>query len=56
MVKALAIALESIGICAIIGGIIFEAQVQAPTGFIIITVGSALIAFGGMLWAKILKR
>jgi len=55
MVRTLAIALESVGICAIIGGIIFETQVHAPIGFVIITGGSVLVAAGGLLYAKIYR-
>ncbi|GAI86582.1 unnamed protein product [marine sediment metagenome] len=55
MVRTLAIALEAVGVCAIIGGIVFEMQVQAPIGFVIITGGSVLVAAGGLLYAKIYR-
>ncbi len=54
--RTLAIALESVGICAIIGGIVFEAQTHAPVGFIIIASGSVLIAGGSLIWAKLVRR
>jgi len=55
MIRTLAIALESVGISAIIGGIVFESQAHAPIGFVIITGGSVLIAAGGLIYAKIYK-
>jgi len=55
MIRTLAIALETIGTCAILGGIVFETQAQAPVGFIIITGGSLLIAAGALLYTKIYK-
>ena len=56
MVRTLAIALEAVGISAIIGGIVFEVQVQADIGFVIITGGAVFIAAGGLLYAKIFRR
>jgi len=54
--KLLAIALEAVGISAVTLGIAIEATMHAQIGFVIITTGSALIASGGLLWAKIIKR
>jgi len=54
--KNLAIALESVGIVAIIIGIAIEAVMHADIGFIAITGGSVIIAAGGLLWAKLIKR
>ncbi|HUS04457.1 MAG TPA: histidine kinase [Dehalococcoidia bacterium] len=56
MVRILAIALETVGICAIIGGLVFEAQVHAQIGLIVISGGAALIAIGALLYAKIYKN
>lgn len=54
--RHLAIALEAIGVVAIIAGITIEATMQADIGFIVITGGSVLIAAGGLLWSKLIKR
>lgn len=54
--KTLAIALESVGISAIIGGIVIEVILRAPIGFIIITTGSLIVTAGGLLWTKIIRR
>lgn len=54
--KLLAIALEAVGISAVILGIAIETTMHAQIGFIIITSGSVFIASGGMLFAKIIKR
>jgi len=56
MTKILAIALETVGVVAIIVGIGIEAVMKADAGFITITVGSLLIAAGSLLWAKFLKK
>lgn len=56
MSRTLAIALESIGICAIIVGISIEAILHAPVGFIVISGGAATIAIGSLLWMKIYRR
>lgn len=53
--RGLAIALEAVGIVAIIIGIAIEAIMQADIGFIAITGGSAIIAAGGLLWAKLIR-
>jgi len=54
--KTLAIALESVGISAIIAGIVTEAIMHAPIGFIIITTSSLFITTGGLLWTKIMRK
>lgn len=54
--RGLAIALESVGIMAIIAGITVEAIMQAEIGFIAITGGSVVIAAGGLLWAKLIRK
>lgn len=54
--RGLAIALEAVGIVAIIIGIAIEAIMQANIGFIAITGGSVVIAAGGLLWAKIIRK
>ena len=54
--KILAIALEAVGISAVILGISIEVTMHAQIGFIIITSGSVLIASGGFLFAKIIRK
>lgn len=54
--KTLAIALEAVGISAVILGIAIETTMHAQIGFVIITTGSALIATGGLIWTKIWHR
>lgn len=54
--KNLAIALEAVGISAITCGIVIEALMHADFGFVVITGGSLLVAGGGMIWAKLVKR
>lgn len=54
--RGLAIALESVGICAIIIGVVVEFITKADIGFIVITGGSAIIAAGGLLWAKLIRK
>lgn len=54
--RGLAIALEAVGICAIIAGISIEALMHADIGFIAITGGSVIIAAGGLLWAKLIRK
>jgi len=54
--KTLAIALESVGISAIIGGIVIEFILRAPVGFIVITSGSLIVTTGGLIWTKIMRR
>lgn len=56
MSRTLAIALEAVGICVVVSGIVIETTMHAQLGFILITGGSALIASGGLLWAKIIRR
>jgi hypothetical protein len=54
--KTLAIALEAVGCCVIIGGIAIEVTMGADIGYIAITAGALAIAFGGMVFTKLLKR
>jgi cytochrome c biogenesis factor len=54
--RSLAIALEAVGIVAIIIGIAIESVFRAEIGFITITGGSAFIAAGGLIWAKLVKK
>lgn len=56
MTRLLAIALEAVGICAIISGLVTEFMTQADVGFALITSGSAIVALGSLVWAKLLRR
>jgi len=54
--KLLAITLELIGITAIGTGIGIELALGAEIGFVAITIGSLLIAAGGIVWGKFLRQ
>ena len=47
--------IEIVGILTIICGVSLELYFQADIYLGVITVGSAVIAFGGLLYAKIVK-
>jgi len=55
MIRTLAIALESVGICVILLGIGIEVYYEADIGYIAITGGAGVFALGGMLWAKFFR-
>jgi hypothetical protein len=54
--KLLSVILELIGIITVSSGIGIELASGAEIGYIVITVGSLLVATGGFIWAKLLKR
>lgn len=54
--RTLAIALETLGCCVVIGGIAVEIATRAAIGHVIITSGSALALVGGLLFVKIFGR
>lgn len=54
--KLLAIALELVGIAGIGTGIGIELSLGADIGFVVITVGSLLVAGGGIVWGKFLRN
>lgn len=56
MSKVLAIALESVGISIIVAGIMVEAFYGADLGYILISGGSAAIAGGSLIFAKLLRK
>jgi len=56
LTKTLAIALETVGCVIILTGIAIEVSLGAELGYILITVGSLGIAFGGMVFAKLLRK
>ncbi|MEM2386033.1 MAG: hypothetical protein QXO67_03520 [Candidatus Bathyarchaeia archaeon] len=53
---AVSLILESCGIIITASGIAVELTFKAPLGYMLITFGSMLIALGGLLWSKALKR
>jgi hypothetical protein len=56
MMQLLAISLELIGITSIGTGIGIELITGADIGIIVITIGSCLVAGGGVIWGKFIKR
>lgn len=50
------IALELLGIAVVGFGIGIEVAMHAEVGFILITTGSCLVACGGVLWGKFIRR
>jgi len=56
MTRTLAIALEAVGCCVIVGGIAIEVSMGADIGYIVITAGALATVFGGMVFAKLLKK
>lgn len=54
--KLVPIVLELFGITAISAGIGIELATGAEVGFVAITMGSCLVAAGGIVYAKFLKR
>lgn len=53
--KAIPIALELVGIAVIGAGIGVELVTGADTGLVVITVGSCLVASGGVIWGKFVR-
>jgi len=54
--KLLPIALELMGIAAIGAGIGVEIAAHAETGWVLVTTGSLLVAAGGVIWGKFMRR
>jgi hypothetical protein len=54
--RFLAIVLELIGIASIGTGIGVELTIGADIGFVAITVGSLMVATGGIIWGKFLRQ
>ena len=52
----LPVTLEVIGIAAIGVGIGIELATHADLGWAIVTTGSCLIAIGGVIWGKFMRR
>lgn len=56
MTKLLPITLELVGIAVIGTGIGIEVSTGGHVGFVIITGGSCLVAIGGVIWGKFMRR
>lgn len=54
--RLLAVILEVIGVAAIGAGIGVELATGADTGWVIVTTGSCLVAIGGVIWGKFMRR
>jgi hypothetical protein len=52
----LPVTLEVIGIAAIGVGIGIELATHADLGWAVVTTGSCLIAIGGVIWGKFMRR
>jgi uncharacterized membrane protein YozB (DUF420 family) len=52
----LAIIVELIGIAAIGTGIGVELATHADIGWATVTIGSCLVAIGGVIWGKFMRR
>jgi hypothetical protein len=53
--KILPIILELIGIITISSGVAIELASKADIGYVIITIGSLVVATGGIIWGKFMK-
>jgi len=51
-----AVAIEVTGIIIVSGGICFEYLSGEPVGFVVITVGSVVIAIGSLFYAKVYRH
>jgi len=56
LTKTLAIALETVGCLIILTGIAIEVSMRAPLGYVLITSGACIVAVGGMIFAKLLRK
>lgn len=54
--KLLPITLEIIGVAAIGVGIGVELATHADIGWVTVTAGSCLVAIGGVIWGKFIRR
>jgi hypothetical protein len=54
--RASAIALEAVGCCVVLSGIIIEVIYEANIGFVLMTIGGWGVAVGSLIFAKLLKR
>ncbi len=56
LTRNLAIALETVGCCITLAGVVTEWATHADYGYVIITGGALVVTFGGMIFAKCVKR
>ena len=54
--KLVPIALELVGIAAIGVGIGVELAAHADIGWVVVTTGSCLVAIGGVIWGKFMRK
>ena len=54
--KLLPVALELVGIAAIGVGIGVELATHADIGWALVTTGSCLVAVGGVIWGKFIRK
>lgn len=54
--KLIPVALELAGISAISAGIGVEMVTHADVGWAIVTIGSCLVAIGGVIWGKFIRQ
>ena len=55
LTKVMAVCFYVVGICVVLGGIVVEVTMKANMGFVLITVGSVVIAGGAMVFAKLVR-
>jgi len=55
LTKVMAVCLEAVGMCIGVAGIIVEVSYKADFGFLMITSGAVIAAFGGMIFAKLVR-
>ncbi len=55
LTKTLAVALETVGICAALIGIGIEVYYEADVGFVLITAGAVVVATGSLIFAKLTR-
>ena len=56
LTRNLAIALETVGCCIILAGIVTEWATRADHGYVLITGGALVVTFGSMIFAKCVRR
>ena len=54
--KLIPIVIELVGISAIGVGIGVEIVTHADVGWAIVTIGSCLVAIGGVIWGKLIRQ
>ena len=54
--KLIPIVIELVGISAIGAGIGVEVVTHADVGWAIVTIGSCLVAIGGVIWGKFIRQ